>query len=165
MKPIGTLEKQNIFKKSLKELSNPLTLAICGLLIALTVAFNLLTIQVTQSIFISFEFLPYAIVGYLFGPVPSMLFGLLCDVLGYFTNPMGAYFPGFTLIAIIHGFLWGCLIYNKRLEIIRISISKVVIQVVINIFLNTLCVSMLYGLNFYILLGPRIIKNILLLPV
>ena len=55
--------------------------------------------------------------------------------------------------------------YKNKVTIWRCIISKTLANVIINIFLNTLWLSILMGKGFYALLGPRITKNLIALPI
>ena len=52
----------------------------------------------------------------LFGPVVGMMAGVCTDVLGYFAGnlSMGAYFPGYTLTAVVGGLIGLSFTAEKR---------------------------------------------------
>lgn len=53
---------------------------------------------------ISFGMIPIYMASFLFGPLMGGLVGMISDLIGFILNPMGgAYFPGFTLSAILIG--------------------------------------------------------------
>ncbi|MEI3556509.1 MAG: folate family ECF transporter S component [Eubacteriales bacterium] len=102
----------NIFVRSLRELKSTRCLAVTALLIAINVTLDLLglSIKLPPNLRIGFGFLCNASIGMLFGPVVGMMAGVCTDVLGYFAGnlSMGAYFPGYTLTAVVGGLIWGC---------------------------------------------------------
>ena len=102
----------NIFVRSLRELRSTRCLAVTALLIAINVTLDLLglSIKLPPNLRIGFGFLCNASIGMLFGPVVGMMAGVCTDVLGYFAGnlSMGAYFPGYTLTAVVGGLIWGC---------------------------------------------------------
>ena len=104
-------KKQNIFVQSLRELKSTRCLALTALLIAVNITLDLLglTIKLPPNLRIGFGFLCNAAIGMLFGPAVAMMAGIGTDVLGYFAGnlTMGAYFPGFTVTAIMGGLFWG----------------------------------------------------------
>ena len=102
----------NIFVRSLRELRSTRCLAVTALLIAINVTLDLLglSIKLPPNLRIGFGFLCNASIGMLFGPVVGMMAGVCTDVLGYFAGnlSMGAYFPGYTLTAVVGGLIWVC---------------------------------------------------------
>ena len=104
-------KKQNIFVRSLHELKSTRCIAVTALLIAINITLDLLglTIKLPPNLRIGFGFLCNAAIGMLFGPVVGMMAGVCTDVLGYFAGnlSMGAYFPGYTLTAVVGGLIWG----------------------------------------------------------
>lgn len=161
-----------MFKKiinSAKSLSNARILCACGILAALFVALYAVKLPLSPNLRITFTFIPLAVAGWLFGPIPATLVGLVGDLIGCFLFPMGPYFPGFTLSAMLTGFIFGLFLYETDIgsskSIILIVISKLFISVFINIFLNSLWLSMMYGKAFYVYLISHSIKNAIAFPV
>ena len=58
---------------------------------------------------IEFGMLPLIITGILYGPFWGGLAGIIADLIGVMINPMGAYFPGFTLSSMLWGAIPGIL--------------------------------------------------------
>lgn len=162
-------KNSNIFVRSLRELKSTRCLALTALLIAVNIAMDLLnlSIKLPPNLRIGFGFLCNASIGMLFGPVVGMLAGVCTDVLGYFAGnlTMGAYFPGFTLTAVVGGLLWGLWLYPRRLTVWRAVGAKACINLFCNIILNTLWLTMTGGSAMKVLLVTRVPKNLLMLPV
>ncbi len=158
----------NIFKESLKELKSTRCLALTGLLIAVNVTLDLLgfTIKIPPNLRIGFGFLCNAGIGMLFGPVVGMLAGACTDVLGYFAGnlTMGAYFPGYTLTAMLGGLIWGLWFYREKLSIPRAIGAKACINLFCNIGLNTFWLMATGGKAMGVLLAARVPKNLIMLP-
>ncbi len=167
----------NLFRSSARELKTTRCLALTALFIALNITFDLtgLTIRLSPQLRIGFGFLCNAAVGMLFGPVVGMLAGVCTDVLGYFAGnlSMGAYFPGYTLTAIAGGLIWGLWLYrpqggisgeSRRKRILRVVGAKASINLICNIGLNTLWLTVTGGKALSLLLPARMAKNVILLP-
>lgn len=158
----------NIFTRSLNELKSVRCLALCSLLIAINITLDLLglTIRLPPNLRISFGFLCNAAAGMLYGPSVGMLAGFCTDVLSYFAGnfTMGGYFPGFTITAVVGGLIWGLWLYPRKLSVKRAIGAKACINLVCNIGLNTLWLTMTGGKALGALLALRIPKNLLLLP-
>lgn len=159
---------KSLFFSSLRELKSPRCLAISALLIALNVAMDLLGIRIwlTPDLRISLGFVLNASIAMLFGPVTGMMAGFCTDVLGYLANPaMGAYFPGYTLTAMLGGLLYGLWLYPCHTTRLRCLAAKASVSLFCNVGLNTLWLTLTGGSAFMALLPLRILKNIVLLPV
>ena len=102
----------------------------------------------------------------LFGPVVGMMAGVCTDVLGYFAGnlSMGAYFPGYTLTAVVGGLIWGLWLYPRKITVWRAIGAKACINVFCNICLNTLWLTITGGKAMSLLLVTRVPKNLILLP-
>lgn len=160
---------QQLFQRSSREFKSSRTLAVTALLISLNIALDALNIriQLTPQLRIGFGFLTIAMVGMLFGPVVAMTAGAAMDFLGWLVNNGGgAYFPGFTLTAILAGLIWGISLYEKPLHWARVLIAKLSINILLNIFLNSFWLYLYYGKSFQLATLPlRIGKNLILLPI
>lgn len=96
--------------------------------------------------------------------VGSVFAGVL-DIIKYLVKPVGAFFPGLTLVMTLKGCIYGCFFYRRPLSLPRVLAAQFVIGLVCNVILNTLCLSFLYGDAFMALLPPRVIQNLILWPV
>lgn len=161
-------KNENIFVRSLKELKSTRCLALTALLISINIALDLMGLQIKlpPNLRIGFGFLCNAAIGMLFGPAVGMMAGVCTDVLGWFAGnlSMGAYFPGFTLTAVVGGLLWGLWLYPRRLSVGRAIGAKLCVNVICNIGLNTLWLTITGGEAMRVLLALRVPKNLLILP-
>lgn len=155
----------NLVLCSSKELKSVKNLVIASLLITMKLILDLFTIQLNQALHLSFEFLPFAALGMLFGPVAGAMSGGLSDIINYIINPKGAFFPGFTISAMVSGIIYGIAFYKKEISVKRCIFAEIAIVVIVDILLNTLWLSLLYGKGFFILLPMRIIKNVVMIPI
>ena len=155
----------NLVLCSSKELKSVKNLVIASLLITMKLILDLFTIQLNQALHLSFEFLPFASLSMLFGPVAGAMSGGLSDIINYIINPKGAFFPGFTISAMVSGIIYGIAFYKKEISVKRCIFAEIAIVVIVDILLNTLWLSLLYGKGFFILLPMRIIKNVVMIPI
>jgi len=157
-----------MFAESFHSLKRIRTLCYLSMLIALGVVLDFTSgIYITPEIKITFSFAAYAVSGALLGPVPSMICGALVDVIMWLIKPAGAFFPGYTLSAMLTGLIFGLLLYKaegKRIWLLA-PLSKLCVNVFINIMLNTCWLKMFTGKAYVVLLGGRIIKNLAAWPV
>ena len=102
--------------------------------------------------------------GFPLGPVTGGLFAGILDIVKFFLKPDGVFFPGYTFNAILAAVIYGCFYYKKNLTLGRVLVAKGIVVIVVNLFLNTLWLSMLGGKAFMAILPPRLLKNIIMWP-
>lgn len=154
------------FPASLRALRRTQTLTTAGVLLAIQMLLSSFgVIQLGDSLKISLGHLALAPTAMLFGPVVAALQGALSDILGFLLKPTGPYFPGFTISAALGGLIYGCLLYKTERNLWQIVLARVIIVVFVNVCLNTLFLSMLYGPSQLALLPVRAMKNALQLPI
>ena len=153
---------------SIKELRKMRTLSACAMLLALAVVLDYFAgFYLTPTIKISSSFVAIGACGMLFGPVPAMIVGGLQDVLMWVIKPAGMFFPGYTLSSVLGGLIYGLCLYRRegRRLYIMAPVSKLLVNVFVNILLNT-CWSMIFtGKAYILLLGSRALKNAIAWPV
>lgn len=155
----------SLLKLSLHEFKNVTNLTTMSMLMALAVILGFLSIQVTESIKIGFSFIPNMLIGFLFGPIAGAIFGGFADLLKYIVSPTGPFFPGFTISAVVGGFIYGIVLYRKPLRILRVFSANALVTLFVNTLLNTYWLSILYGNAFTAILPLRIIKELVMLPI
>ncbi|MCB7317345.1 folate family ECF transporter S component [Lacrimispora sp. 210928-DFI.3.58] len=160
MKRLATL-----FTCSYNELKQVRTVTVCAMLGALAIVLGSFSIQVTETIRVGFSGIPNEMVHYLFGPVVGSLFAGALDILKYMLKPVGAFFPGLTLVTMLAGVIYGSIFYKKPITLARVLAAHFIVSLVCNVILNTWCLSILYGKGFLILLPPRIMKNLIMWPI
>ncbi|WP_124068296.1 folate family ECF transporter S component [Clostridium sp. E02] len=160
MKKLATL-----FTDSYKEVKSVRTITTAAMFAAIAMILDVFSIHLGSYIKVTFSSIPNGIIAYLFGPVMGGLFSGCLDILKYLMKPTGAFFPGFTLVSILAGVLYGCMYYKKNITLKRILVSKFVVMLICNVILNTVCLSILYGKGFMIMLPARIVKNLVMWPI
>lgn len=160
MKKLATL-----FADSLQELKSVRTVTACAMFAAISVVLGAYTLVIGDYIKIGFSSISNQFVHMLFGPVVGSLFAGALDILKYLVKPTGAFFPGFTVNAMLAGLLYGCFFYKKPIRLGRILAGELTVSVICNMLLGTLWLSMLYGKGFLALLPMRVLKNLIMWPV
>ncbi len=136
-----------------------------GLFIALEVILTRFTSVETLTVRISFEFVAIAISAIIFGPVTAGTAAAIADILGMMIFPKGPYFPGFTLSAFISGFLYGVVLYKKKITIARSFFAALAVIVITSLILNTIWLVFMYKNAAFADLGARLIKCVVFLPI
>lgn len=154
------------FRDSMLELKSVHAVTQMAMLMALSLILNLFaSIQITESLKLSFGFLATAMMGMLFGPSLAAIGAGLIDILQAFIKPTGPYFPGFTLTAALTGVIFGLLLYKNKCTLPRLIIAKALINLLLNLLLNSIFISVLYGSAFWAMLPTRLFKNLVMLPI
>ncbi len=163
------------------------TIAICGILTAMSVVLERLLGINTPIIKLSFNFIPIVFAALAFGPIYSCIVAALADFIGALLFPSGAFNPIFTIIAALIGLFYGLWLYeasplNKGLRkffggVFKNSAKKdllvsggcALFAAIFDIVVFTLIVTPVvlhwyYHLAYITLYSTRIIKAAILIP-
>ena len=144
------------FPASLFELKDIRSLAAVAMLLALRIVLGMFA-NATLPMFgntvkFSAAFIPIAVAGAMFGPIPAGLVGALGDVLSFLIAPTGgAYFPGFTISGLLTGLIYGFALYNEKLSLPRIAIAWAVNALVVESFMAAYWLYILSGAELPVL--------------
>ncbi len=126
----------------------------------------------TPILKVSFAFIPSILCAIWLGVKWTVLLNVLGDIIGATLFPTGAFFIGYTISTAISGLIYSVLLYKKQDNsftdkqfIIRLIISVILVTCISNIGLNTLWISITTGKAFIVLLGTRIIKELIMIPI
>ena len=139
-------------------------LAVCAMFIALRVVLSSVFIPVGENLRIYFTFFLASLGASVYGPLMALAEGFLSDIIGYILFPSGAFFPGYTLSAMLGSFLYALFFYRQEITVVRVFLCKLTVNVLINICLGSLWSAMLYGKGYLYYLAKSVVKNLLLLP-
>lgn len=155
----------NLFKESYMEIKHVRCITITAMFGAVSIVIGSLTLNVTEYLKVGFTFLPNKFVFYLFGPTVGGVYGAAMDILTFIIKPTGAFHPGFTFNAMLTGVINGLVLYKKPVSLKRILIANIINMVIVNFFLTTYWLTTLTGSPFLVLLPPRAIKSLIMLPI
>ena len=156
---------RSLFRDSALELRKPYTLVLTALLTALQIVTMLFSLDVLPTLRISFAFVFQAAAGMLFGPVVAAMQCVAADLIRSFMFPVGAFFPGYTLTALLTGVVYGCFFYRARVTWPRALCAKGLVNVVLHIGLNTFWMSLMLNQGIWAILPERVLKNLGLLAI
>lgn len=141
------------------------------LLATLIILSRFLSIK-TPILKISFAFIPTMLCAIWLGAKWTVLLNVLADIIGATLFPTGPFFIGYTISTAISGLIYGLLLYKKEENsytdkqfLIRLIIAVVLVTGISNIGLNTLWISITTGKAFIVLLGARIVKELIMIPI
>lgn len=126
----------------------------------------------TPILKISFAFIPTLLCAIWLGPKWSVLLNVLGDVIGATLFPTGPYFVGYTISTVLAGLIYGLLLYKKEADtytdkqfILRVILAVCIVAILVNLGLNTLWNSITSGKAFLVLLGTRVVKELIMVPI
>ena len=141
-------------------------LVIMAFLIALEIILTRFCSINTPILRIGFGFLPVAMMGIMYGPIWAAIGYAVGDILGMLIFPSGIFFPGFTVTAMLTGLVFGLFLHNKeKITWKTVLPASLIIILVLNLCLDTLWLSIMFGDAFIALLPTRIFKCVVMLPI
>lgn len=153
------------FCDSARELRNLRSLAGMAVLVALGVVLTYVSIPINENNRIGLVFLPQALMGMMYGPVAGTLAAAVGDIVGFIIKPTGPYFPGFTFTAMLSSMVYAFFYYRSKPVLWKAIVSKAMTTVLLNVMLNTLWVSVMYGTPFVASLWTRLPRIAVSLPI
>ncbi|EPR09228.1 folate family ECF transporter S component [Ruminiclostridium papyrosolvens] len=115
---------------------------------------------------ISLDFIPLALSAIILGPYTAGVTAAIADIFGMLIFPKGgAYFPGFTLSAFVSGFLYGFILYQKKITIKRCFFAVLTVIISTSLVLNTIWLVIITNKAAFAILSARIVKDLIMLPI
>ncbi len=143
-----------------------------GILLALLIVLNRFISIKTPLLVISFSFVPIMMAAIWLGPKYSTLIAALGDFIGAILFPFGTYFPGFTVSAGLSGLIYGIFLYKKPGEeisnkkfIIKLIISNLLVLGVVEIFIVSIWLNILYGKAYLVVVASRVVAQVVMFPI
>ena len=148
-----------------------------ALLIALNILLSrMLSIRIplggVEGLRIGFSSLPVIFAGIFLGPLAGGIVGALGDLAGFLINPMGPYMPHFTLNAALRGIIPGLVVLllirgreRRQIGLFPLFLSVCSTLIITEIFLLPYFHETLFGLSRIVTVPPRIIQNVITIPV
>lgn len=135
-----------------------------ALLTALSIVLSRFCSISTPIVKIGFSYLPIVIIAVLHGPFYAAAGFALADLIGATLFPVGAYFPGFTLTALLSGAVYGAMLYNRPKSLLRCIAAVLLVSVALNLGLNTLWLMIITGKGYLALFPARVLKCVVTVP-
>ncbi len=154
-----------VYRDSYRELKKVRTITTAAMFMAVAVVLGYFTIEAGPYLKIGFVSVVNQFVYFMFGPVVGGFYGGVLDLIKYVIKPTGAFFPGFTLNAILAGIIYGTFLYQRPLTFKRTLAVHFIVIMVCNVFLNTVWLSMMSGKGILVLIPMRFVKNIIMWPI
>lgn len=145
-------------------LRKPRLLAVAALFLALCVAISSFFIPLVNNLRVYFTFVPKALCAAVCGPVAALVFVLADDLLGVMIHPSGAFFFGYTVSAMLGMVIYALGLFRRKITILRLALTKLAVNLLVNVGLGALWSSMIYGKAYLFYAGSSLVKNLILWP-
>ena len=134
-------------------------LAVCAMFIAMRIAIGALFIPVGENLRVYFTYAVTALGASIYGPLMALAEGFVSDILGYFIAPSGGFFPGYTLSAMLGSVTYALFFYQQKQSFLRIFLSRMTVNVVVNILIGSVWSAVLYGKGYIYYVSKSVVKN------
>lgn len=144
---IFTLE---YWKSSKNEIKNIRKLCLMSIIFSLQVVAGLISLPSGfGNLGIGLSYLFQAVNCLLFGPVNGLILGFTGDIIGYMLSPSAyGFFFGYTINAMIACFMYGICFYKTKVTFVKVLISRIVINLFVNVLLGSIWWGIVSGLTF-----------------
>lgn len=137
------------WKKAAGFMNNVKNLCMVSLLFSMMLLCKLIPIPSGfGSLGIGFTYLFFATISLIYGPLCGLFIGFCSDTIGYFIHPSGIFFFGYTLDAMLSGFIYGICFYKKRITFANCLAARFFVNIFVNVGLGCLWWKILYQLDF-----------------
>ena len=141
-------------------------LILAALFVAMRVAISSLRIPVGENLYIYISFMVTSVGSMIYGPVVAVIGAVVSDFLSFFIFSTGdPFFFGYTLSEMLGALVFALFLYRTRITVLKIALSRTLIDLFINVGLGSLWSAMLYSKGYYYYLAKSIVKNGVLLPI
>mgnify|MGYP004703054005 FL=1 len=141
-------------------------LVMTALFIAMRLALSGVRIPVGDNLFVYVSFLISTVGSMVYGPVLALASGFASDLLSFFLVSDGsAFFFGYTLSTMLGALISALFLYRTRITVLRIALTRLCVDLFVNVLLGALWSSMLYSKGYYYYLAKSIVKNAIMLPI
>lgn len=123
-------------------------LAVLAMLTALEIVLSRFLSFSSATLKISLAFAPVAVAAMLYGPLWAGCVGALADLIGALLFPIGAFFPGFTVTALLVGVVYGLFLYNRKVTFFQTLPAAVIISAGLHIMLNSFWLAVMMATGF-----------------
>lgn len=143
-----------------------------ALLLALDIVLSRIISVPIGHIKFSFGFVPLMLAAIWLGPKYSILIAVLNDLIGALLFPVGEFFIGYTITALLDGAIYGFLLYKKPEEewskmkfALRVILSTLLVSVICNLFLSSLWSYIITEDAYLLILSVKLSLEVIRLPV
>ncbi|MBQ7889376.1 MAG: folate family ECF transporter S component [Erysipelotrichaceae bacterium] len=153
------------WKKACDQVKDLRILCLCSIFVSLQIITASAFIPVSENLRIYFSFFFTALFSCIGGPVMALICGFAADIINFILFPSGAFFFGYTLSAMLGAFIFALFLWDTKITILKLALSRIIITLFVNILLGSVWTSMLYSKGFIYYVIKSAVKNLALLPI
>jgi ECF transporter S component (folate family) len=136
-----------------------------ALLMALDIVLTrLLPIVNTPTLRLSLSFVPVALISAAYGPLWAGAACAMDDLIGATLFPTGAFFPGFTLTALLTGVTFAVFLHRRAVTWKRALPAAAIVCLFYNLCLDSCWLYIIMGKGFLARMPTRVAKAAIMLP-
>ena len=158
------LLSKEYWKKACAQVNDIRILCLCSVFTALQVITASAFIPVSENLRIYFSFFFTALFSCIGGPVMSLICGFAADIINFILFPTGAFFFGYTLSAMLGALIFALFLWDTKITVVKLALSRVFITVFVNILLGSVWTTMMFSKGFIYYVIKSAVKNLALLP-
>lgn len=158
------LLSKEYWKKACAQVKDIRILCLCSVFTALQVITASTFIPVSENLRIYFSFFFTALFSCIGGPVMSLICGFAADIINFILFPTGAFFFGYTLSAMLGALIFALFLWDTKITVVKLALSRVFITVFVNILLGSVWTTMMFSKGFIYYVIKSAVKNLALLP-
>ena len=147
------------------EVKNLRKLVFAALMIAAAIALGFISIPISVNLKVGISFIARALAAWVCGPVLGLMYGFAEDIVGWFINGGGPFFPGYTLDTMLAVLVYALCFYRQNLTIWRVILAKIITNYPISVGLGCLWSQILYGKGYLYYAAKSLVKNTAYLPI
>ena len=152
------------WRAAAREFGNVRSLVITALLTALSIAIGKLSIPImTPSVQLSFSYIAFSLRSFLTGPLMAIPSAIISDIIGNLGSGY-PFYPGYTLSAVLGSLIYALFLYRSRLSFSRIFLSKMTINLFVNVVIGSIWRTVLYNPDYMFNFAISGVKNAVMLP-
>ena len=157
------------WRKAVKEVRGMKVFDMCmiSILFALQIVMKFISIPSGfPGLNIVLNYLIFALIALIYGPLWGLIIGFGSDVLGFIMNPT-SFHIGYTIQAMLTGFVYGLCFYKTELKFSKVLICRILVNIVLNGIVGSFLMGDYYGWGFeasiMYMVGVSLPKNIIYL--
>lgn len=157
--------KKAFYASSFQKLKEVKYLALMAIFIAMKIVISSMYFPLGENLRIGFSFVVVAVESAIIGPIGALVSGAITDNLGFFLNPTGIYFFGYTITAMVGGFVYALFFYEQKITVSKIIVAKAINSFFTNVTLGSLWSHMMFSKGYVFYFLRSLTKNTLLFPI
>lgn len=152
--------------KSQKRILSAQTVTVMAVLLALNIIVGFIpSVGIPPYVEMGFGFIVTAFAASILGPILAPILWMVGDIISFYLQGGGYFFPGFTLSAAVAALIYALFLYQKPKTLKQIVLAVLFVTIIVNLGLNSLWIRIMFDRAWGVFMGVRLIKNIISLPV